>query len=330
MELTVFEHGGLTGSYGLFSDWLANWILLMAKIIRSPPRKQKGEGFPGQHIVVLPRSVIADARKQPLMNGLVPTDVGYFPRAAKHLRERATGIDQAIFIFCTKGRGWCDVNGCVHPVKTGDFLVVPPEMPHSYGADAAHPWSIFWFHAQGSLLAAYLRELEVSGDRPVKHIGEAPQVLALFEEMLEAVEHGYTKLQMLCAAQILAHLMAVLIRAHRSSEQEQPSVQQKIAQTIAYMKQHLNQTLQLDALAAIANLSRSRYVELFKRQSGYAPIDYFIRLRMHRACQLLDTTDQSVKAIATQLGYADPLYFSRLFRAVNEKSPVDYRKLHKG
>jgi len=330
MDLTVFEHRGLAGSYGLFSDWLANWFLLMAKNIRSTPRKQKGEGFPGQHIVVLPRSVIADARKQPLMSGLVPTDVGYFPRAAKHLRERAVGIDQAIFIFCTKGRGWCDLNGCAHPVMAGDLLVVPPEMPHSYGAHAAHPWSFFWFHAQGSLLAAYLRELDVSGDRPVKHIGEAPQVLALFEEMLEVVENGYTKLQMLCAAQTLAHLIAVMIRAHRSSEPEQPSVQQKIAQTITYMKQHLNQTLQLDALAAIANLSRSRYVELFKHQSGYAPIDYFIRLRMHRACQLLDTTDLSVKAIATALGYEDPLYFSRVFRAVNEKSPLEYRKFRKG
>jgi transcriptional regulator GlxA family with amidase domain len=124
--------------------------------------------------------------------------------------------------------------------------------------------------------------------------------------------------------------MAAMIREHRSSNHEQPSVQQKIAQTITYMKQHLNQTLQLDALATIANLSRSRYVELFKHQSGYAPIDYFIRLRMHRACQLLDTTDLSVKAIAMQLGYEDPLYFSRQFRKVNEKSPIEYRKLRKG
>lgn len=302
----------------------------MAQPLHSRQRKQKGEGFPGQHIVVLPRSVVAEARKQPLMNGIVPTDVGFFPRAAEHLRERPDGVDQAIFIFCTKGRGWCELEGCVHAVKAGDLLIVPPETPHSYGADESQPWSIFWFHAQGSLLSAYLRELDASRDRPVKHIGDAPQALALFEELLEVVEHGYTKLQMLCAAQTLAHLMAVMIREHRSSPHEQPSVHQKIAQTIAYMKQHLNHSLQVDTLATIANLARSRYIELFKQQSGYAPIDYFIRQRMHRACQLLDTTDMSVKAIATALGYEDPLYFSRLFRRVNEKSPIQYRKLRKG
>lgn len=96
------------------------------------------------------------------------------------------------------------------------------------------------------------------------------------------------------------------------------------------MKLHLHQPLQLDTLAAIANLSRSRYVELFKQQAGYAPIDFFIRLRMHRACQLLDTTTLSVKAIAATLGYEDPLYFSRRFRRLHERSPVEYRKLHKG
>jgi len=37
------------------------------------------------------------------------------------------------------------------------------------------------------LLSAYLRELEVSRDRLAKHIGEAPNVLALFEETLEVV-----------------------------------------------------------------------------------------------------------------------------------------------
>ena len=72
------------------------------------------------------------------------------------------------------------------------------------------------------------------------------------------------------------------------------------------------------------------YVELFKQQTGYAPIDYFIRLRMHRACQFLDNTGMSVKAIATTLGYEDPLYFSRLFRTVNEASPIAYRRMRKG
>ena len=293
-------------------------------------RTQKGEGFPGQRIVVLPRSVITRAEKHPLIRGLIPTDVGYFPHASGHLRERNNGIDQAIFIYCAKGSGWCELGERLHAVTAGDLLVVPAEVPHAYGANESQPWSIHWFHAKGTLLNYFLNELDINTHRPVIRIGDNAQVMALFGELLGVVEHGYTTLQLLCASQTLAHLVAVMIREHRSAHHDQPGADQKIAQTIAYMKQHLDQSLELNGLAAIANLSRSRYAELFRKRTGYAPIDYFIRLRMHRACQLLDTTDASVKEVAASLGYEDPLYFSRVFKCVNDRSPTEYRKLRKG
>ncbi len=59
-------------------------------------------------------------------------------------------------------------------------------------------------------------------------------------------------------------------------------------------------------------------------------MDYFIRLRLHRACQLLDGTDQTIRQIAMQVGYADPLYFSRTFRAIHDVSPSEYRTRSKG
>jgi transcriptional regulator GlxA family with amidase domain len=172
--------------------------------------------------------------------------------------------------------------------------------------------------------------LGVSAERPVALIGDDPQLLALFEEILDVLEHGCAKLQLIYASQTLAHLIAAMIRDHRRAHPEHPSSHQKIAHTIAYMQQHLHQSLQLDGLAALANLSRSRYVDLFKRQTGYAPIDYFIRLRMHHARQLLDTTELSVKRVAAALGYEDPLYFSRVFHAVNELTPTEYRCRRKG
>ena len=298
-----------------------------AKPLRRP---EKREGFAHQRIVVLPRSVVAAAEQHPLMSGLIPTDVGHFPQAAEHLRERPTGVDQAIFIYCTKGHGWCELSGRWHGVKPGELLVIPPDYGHVYGADEKQPWSIYWFHVKGGLIPAFLRELDITVESPVVAVGDDPQVLALFEELLDVVAHGYNTLQLLHASQILAHLMAVMIRDHRNTPQEQPGTQQRIAQTIAYMRQHLNQTLQLDALAAMANLSRSHYADLFRKQTGYAPMDYFIRMRMHRACQLLDTTELSIKAVATELGYEDPLYFTRAFRAVVEVAPTAYRRMRKG
>lgn len=99
----------------------------------------------------------------------------------------------------------------------------------------------------------------------------------------------------------------------------------RIEQSIAYMAQHLDQPLQVATLAALANISPSHFFALFKRRIGSAPMDYFTRLRMQRACRLLHDTNLSVKEVASKLGYDDPFYFSRVFKSVNSMAPSDYR-----
>jgi AraC-like DNA-binding protein len=104
----------------------------------------------------------------------------------------------------------------------------------------------------------------------------------------------------------------------------------KIEQSIAYMLRHLDEPLQVATLAAQANISASHFFALFKRQTGCAPIDCFIRLRMQQACRLLDETMLSVKEVAATLGYDDPFYFSRIFKSVNRVAPTEYRLLKNG
>jgi AraC family transcriptional regulator, arabinose operon regulatory protein len=48
-------------------------------------------------------------------------------------------------------------------------------------------------------------------------------------------------------------------------------------------------------------------------------------MKMEYACELLDSTTLSVKAIASELGYRDPLYFSRLFKRTIGVPPTQYR-----
>lgn len=99
----------------------------------------------------------------------------------------------------------------------------------------------------------------------------------------------------------------------------------RINQSIHYMMDHLDQPLQVSKLAALENVSASHYFALFKSRTGRSPIDYFIRLRMRRACELLRETSLSIKEIAAELGYDDPFYFSRIFKSVNQVAPREYR-----
>ncbi len=103
-------------------------------------------------------------------------------------------------------------------------------------------------------------------------------------------------------------------------------IARRIRRSVAYMAEHLDEPLQVSALAAHANVSPSHYFALFKQQIGRPPIDFFIRLRMNHARQLLDSTSCSVKEIAASLGYHDQFYFSRVFKSVHQVAPTEYRR----
>jgi transcriptional regulator GlxA family with amidase domain len=103
-------------------------------------------------------------------------------------------------------------------------------------------------------------------------------------------------------------------------------IAERIERSIAYMFEHLDEPVQVSTLAAQASVSPSHYFALFKRQTGTAPIDFFIRLRMDHARQLLDSTSLSVKEIAATMGYDDPFYFSRVFKSVHRIAPAEYRR----
>jgi AraC-like DNA-binding protein len=99
----------------------------------------------------------------------------------------------------------------------------------------------------------------------------------------------------------------------------------RIEGSLVHMWRHLNEPLRVSTLSALSGLSVSLYSSLFKCATGYAPIQFFIRLRMQRACELLRETTLSIKEIATLLGYGDPFYFSRIFKSVNRVAPSYYR-----
>jgi AraC family transcriptional regulator, arabinose operon regulatory protein len=291
--------------------------------------KQKAQGFSGQRIVVFPPSVVAAALKQRLLCNLLPTDIGFYPRAKEHFMERSERVDQSIFIYCVKGQGWCEIEKNHHKIHPGELLVIPPGTPHRYGADEKRPWTIYWVHIKGDNNSLLLSEIGITAAKPVLCLGQEPELLALFEELLDVVEHGYSTSRLLYASQILTHLIGLIIWVSHHSLIGNPDATQKVKQSIAFMKKHLDRPANVSSFATMANLSESHYRSLFKQQTGYAPMDYFIRLRIHKACQLLDTTDLAIKEIAQLMGYQDALYFSRAFKAVVELSPAQYRLQHK-
>lgn len=96
---------------------------------------------------------------------------------------------------------------------------------------------------------------------------------------------------------------------------------------IEFMNLNLERQLQISELAGIAKISLSHFFCLFKQRTGFSPIDYLTRMRVWRACVILDSTTARIKEVAIALGYEDAFYFSRVFKSRVALAPTHYRSL---
>lgn len=288
---------------------------------------RRADGFEHEVLIVLPRAVVEAAAEQPLFRGILPSAAGSFPRAEGHFVERPAGIPEAIFILCTEGSGWVRLADRPRErVEAGTVLYLPAGCAHAYGADPDHPWTIDWFHARGSEIEAFAALLGLDEERPLlpmpaESVRELP-----FAGLLEPLSKDYTIARLLEAATQIRVLLVELIRLHHRGR----SAHDPVERTILWMRRHLDERVQLAQLAQLAGLSCARYSALFRVATGYAPIDFFLRLKVRKACDLLDRTQMRIEEVSLAVGYTDAFYFSRLFRRIMAQSPRAYRATKKG
>lgn len=92
-----------------------------------------------------------------------------------------------------------------------------------------------------------------------------------------------------------------------------------------YLDSHFNQPLTIGQIAAMARLSPNHLNAVFREWTGMGIHAYLIRLRMEKAMQLCRQHRASIKQIALDLGYRDPLYFSKAFHDYHGLWPSDVR-----
>jgi AraC family transcriptional regulator, arabinose operon regulatory protein len=204
------------------------------------------------------------------------------------------------------------------------LLVLPAKARRACRTDGEGPCSLIWIQLAAINMNALVAQLNVAPQMTNLGTGEKMQVLALFQEVMQALEMPCPE-RLLQVSQMALHLLANSIPSPREGCQVQTAVSAKIGQTIEFMKEHLNEPLRAATLAGVAKMSLPHYFALFKRVVGSSPIDYLIKLRMKHAQRLLADTSWSVKEVAVSLGYDDPLYFSRVFKSINQTAPSNFR-----
>jgi AraC-like DNA-binding protein len=103
-----------------------------------------------------------------------------------------------------------------------------------------------------------------------------------------------------------------------------------LAPALALLHQQPERPWTLQDLAAAATTSRSTLDQRFRDLLGRSPIRYLADWRMHLAEDLLATTNLTVGAVASRVGYDAEEAFSRAFRRAHEKPPAQWRATRVG
>lgn len=98
-----------------------------------------------------------------------------------------------------------------------------------------------------------------------------------------------------------------------------------VKQAVAYFHQNYNRPLSRWEIAAAIGVSEDYLSQIFRQELDISPWEYLNRYRILQASERLRHTTDSLGAVARQVGFKDPAYFSRVFHKVMGLSPTEYR-----
>lgn len=283
---------------------------------------KKKDGFRHERHVIFSSTMIQQNAKHPLIENSYVLELGYYPNAKYHYRERLKGVEEYILIYCLEGQGTIEVPQKKINLNRGDIFCIPKKTPHRYYANAKNPWSILWMHFDTLLN----EEFSLSEQRMIK-IDVKERYSLLQSHFINIFELG-SKVQtpeiIICTSQLMRLILSEIYYLTDRTASQQTNLY--LVRCIAYMNDNITNNLSLNDLANHLEISASYLNSIFKDHTNASPIEYFINLRIEQACKYLRLTELHIYEIAKKVGYQDPYYFSRLFKKTTGYSPKDYRK----
>lgn len=132
---------------------------------------------------------------------------------------------------------------------------------------------------------------------------------------------------------LTVELMIHLSRAMRNEWDENLRVKNGKARELVkiarqYMDENFEQGITVAEAAQYVFLSQGYFTRAFKDELGISPMNYLMRKRIEKACELLENNEIKVSSIAVQSGFSSPQRFNVAFRKLMGKTPMEYRKEH--
>lgn len=241
---------------------------------------------------------------------------------------RPEGSGDCLLIYTRSGQGYVSFrDGQSRFLGPGNVCLWEIGAWQDYGTDpAVGAWNIIWAHfAPRPHWRAWLSWPERGPG--VRSLDLTPPHRPPVDDALEAALR-LTRMDLpLARDRAMNALERAILEIHAAAEELPGSgLDPRIRKVVEYLATLPRADFDGPALARRCGLSDSRFAHVFREQTGTTPQRMLESNRLRAAAQLLRDTSLGVQEIADAVGYADPFYFSRRFRAEFGESPSAYRE----
>ena len=207
----------------------------------------------------------------------------------------------SFFLACLEGEGRIWLEGRWERVTAGSICLAPPRVLNAFHAVPRRRWTFAW-----------VRYEEPPGIRPLVGAGSPLRLRQGADEFARAISGLRAEWESAQDAALVHHWVSLihgaalrLARPWRGSS--------RIAALWEKVERNLATDWKLSTLASECSLSAEHLRRVCRRELGRTPMEHVMYMRIQRAQDLLETTDDKLDVIAPQVGYRSASVFSRAF-----------------
>lgn len=244
------------------------------------------------------------------------------------------------FLFFVEGQARITCNSSAFDAGPGDLIVINSTDLHQ-GISLSDRLFYFAVILHPSLLhSQHFDKVETKYITPItqnrilfrNRIQGDPVVIECIDSLIREYserEFGFE----LAVKSSLYRLLAVLLRRHVTSSQSEREYAARIhnlerfSPVFRFIDEHYKTKITVEQLASVASLSRYHFCRQFKELTNKTVSEYINLVRIGKAEIMLRNTGLSIAEIASETGFNDIYYFSKLFKAHRMSPPSRFRRM---
>lgn len=242
---------------------------------------------------------------------------GFQDVLSKYTVVRENGRNDYHIILINSGECEALYNGKTHRLTPGDFLIYCPHEAQKYIFHSEA--SYLWCHFTGTILQELLSSCNISGG--IYHSESDKNTTEIFSNLIQRFYQAQNKDSANADLMKLIYCVGDIVK--NCGQKDKTDL---ILPILTYITFNYTKKITLDELAKKSGYSKTRFIQVFSEATGKSPMKYLNDVRLKVSCRMLLSTNHTIGEIAYNCGFADPLYYSRLFRKKYKMSPSEYRQ----